>query len=268
MGMITAFMYFPETRVMTQAQQEAAKENQSLLQQVKGELLEYRSMFDTKGFAGLILSFLFKASADNLLGTLLIALPMAYYSDDASVALMKMLPVILTGIVFGTIGVVPRLCSRWGERTAFFFAMIYLQVANLNLLLTPVSQFGWFGTQLLWQIIWGGYDGLLNSMVQKLLSDKTAKWVSLRTLCGYGLNIVTGPMYAWSFDAKATSYFWRCFPVLISLFLRLCETITLYNPTFGAWPYLNRTLDVLTQERERLAKEAENEKTTEEKKAD
>merc|ERR1712072_940576 len=100
-------------------------------------------------------------------------------------ALIKFLPVFIIGMVFGTIGVVPKLCNRWGERTAFFFAMIYLQVCNLNLLLAPVNQFGWFGTNVLWQIIWGGYDGLLNSMVQKLLSDKTAKWASLRTLCGY-----------------------------------------------------------------------------------
>merc|ERR1712087_652979 len=100
-------------------------------------------------------------------------------------------------------------------------------------------------------VVAGGYEALQGAMVTKFLKENMAKYTSMRKLSEYSLTIFSGPVYAWSFDAKATTYLPKVLPVLLSLAFRAVEWVAWFHPRKGAFKYMDHLLDLLGEEREK-----------------
>lgn len=240
---VATWVFLPETRVRKPVDE---KTTLSFGQQVTGELADYRDLFKITGLGAVMLTYVFKAMADAW-GTLNQAAPMAYYGMRLDTILLSYIPMILVGVVCS--GVVPTMCAKMGERKAFWACCYYAFSVNLLFLGVSFGRFFLFGPMYLFSVIVPGYEGMTGAMCTKFLGDKMAKYTALRALSGYSLGIVTGPLYAALFDAKASTWFWMTLPFLASLGFRLVEFCVWFHPTLGAYIYMDATLDLLTEER-------------------
>lgn len=240
---VVTLMFLPETR---SAKSDGEKDVRSIGQQVKGELIDYRHLFGITGLGSVMLSYIFKAVADANF-TLNQAVPMAYYNMKLDTVLLCWMPMIFVAVVCA--GVVPGMSEKMGERKAFWICNYSLFSTNLLFLGISFNRGFFFGPYYLFQIFNPGYEGMTGSMCTKLLGDKMQKYTALRSLSGYSLSIVTGPIYAYLFDAKATTWFAMTLPFLLSLGFRAIEFCVWFHPTLGSYRYMDATLDILMQER-------------------
>eukprot|EP00930_Biecheleria_cincta_P044206 TRINITY_DN3033_c0_g1_i1.p1 TRINITY_DN3033_c0_g1~~TRINITY_DN3033_c0_g1_i1.p1 ORF type:complete len:512 (+),score=78.59 TRINITY_DN3033_c0_g1_i1:131-1537(+) len=240
---VVTLVFLPETRVQ---KADDKKTTQSFGRQVMGELADYRQLFEINGLGALMLTYVLKAIADAFM-TLNQAVPMAYYGMKLDTVLLCFVPMILLSVVCA--GVVPGMSAKMGERSAFWACNYFLFSANLLFLGVSFNPCFFFGPLYLFCVVFGGYEGMTGSMCTKFLGDKIAKYTALRSLSGYSLSIVTGPLYAYLFDAKASTWFDMTLPYLFSLSVRLLEFCVWFHPTLGAFRYMDAMLDLLTEER-------------------
>merc|ERR1711988_1348755 len=102
-------------------------------------------------------------------------------------------------------------------------------------------------------------------MNTKFLGDRTTKYMSLRGLTSYTTAVLSGPMYAYFFDARAVAYFTMTLPFMVSLFWRACEFVACFHPTKGSFRNLEASLDLLTEEREQTEMQRHGEATDKKK---
>merc|ERR1712232_714818 len=156
-------------------------------------------------------------------------------------------------------GVVVGMTNKLGERKAFWNCNYYLFSINLLFFAVPFHWFFLFGTYWLFMLFSPGYDALQNTMVTKFIGEHVSKFYALRQLCGYCVQGIAEPLYAFLFDAKAVSYFSMNRPWLLSLAMRALEFVTWFAPAWGCYKFLGSTFDAM--EEERKPKAAEDKKT-------
>jgi len=213
---------------------------------IRHELNSYHSILtgaDGVGPVKLVLLYTFvDAIARAKFSSLLMSTGMSYYSMSAAGVIAWVIPIIVVHTTCTP--VVGIVCRRLGMRRGFVVVCMYKACAGCLFILQPFIQWSWFAQYYLSSIA-SGWDALVNSMDAELFRDEVSKYVAVVTLCKYGSNLISAPMYAALFDAKATSYQERLRPGLVSFALYMVGMLLVFTPRTGIWAMFCRALDGL-----------------------
>jgi len=119
-------------------------------------------------------------------------------------------------------GVVPGLCKRLGEKRAFLVAIGVHSVMDVVFQpLYPVSSWIFLCHKYAMCLLVG--MGPLGQAIDSRWFDQrvTAKFFSMKNLVTYGVGMLGNPLYAYVFDAKATTYIGRMLPYFLGFLFRL-----------------------------------------------
>eukprot|EP00929_Paragymnodinium_shiwhaense_P095593 TRINITY_DN56811_c0_g1_i2.p1 TRINITY_DN56811_c0_g1~~TRINITY_DN56811_c0_g1_i2.p1 ORF type:complete len:471 (+),score=93.56 TRINITY_DN56811_c0_g1_i2:92-1504(+) len=237
--------FYPETKVGGPS----PVASKGLLAGLKHEIVEYGQLFsETRSLGSIefVLAYLFiNTIASARFSVLIMSFSMSYYAMTASQVILWALPIVLIHTV--STPLVGRVCSTMGMRRGFVTVCIYKGVASCLFLFQPFMRWAWFAQYYLSSTA-SGWDALTSSLNTVLFKDRIAKYMALTTLCSYGSNAVSAPMYAWLFDAKAESYEERVKPGLASFALYLLGMAIVFAPFTGVWQMYGTGLDIMQKE--------------------
>lgn len=244
--LLLAHSSFPETRQGEVP--EAAK--QGVLAGTLHEFREYGRLFAEMRRLGrvellLLYSFL-NAVASARFGVLSFSFVMSYFSMTPAQVILQALPILFIHTTCTPL--VGSVCRRLGMRQGFVAVCIFKAVAAALFVLQPVFWWSWFLQYYLSSMV-SGMDALTNSVSKAVFKDRVGKYLAALSICSYGAAMVAAPLYAAAFDAKATAYFPRLRPGLLSFLLYVAGLLLAFLPATGVWRILASGLDQLEEER-------------------
>eukprot|EP00401_Gymnodinium_catenatum_P056917 CAMPEP_0117613242 /NCGR_PEP_ID=MMETSP0784-20121206/83363_1 /TAXON_ID=39447 /ORGANISM="" /LENGTH=194 /DNA_ID=CAMNT_0005416821 /DNA_START=42 /DNA_END=626 /DNA_ORIENTATION=- len=141
------------------------------------------------------------------------------------------------------------LCKKYGYRTGWLLGLAILFSASPLGLLVPVYWWSFYMQAYIFAGLGAGYGGLSSAMTAAILNDKVSKYISMRCLVGFGLQIVGAPLYSWLFDAGAETYLARARPVFFSTCMAACNLAILLLPCSPIKQKCFHALDLVEKEK-------------------
>eukprot|EP00929_Paragymnodinium_shiwhaense_P007759 TRINITY_DN111677_c0_g1_i1.p1 TRINITY_DN111677_c0_g1~~TRINITY_DN111677_c0_g1_i1.p1 ORF type:complete len:473 (-),score=75.65 TRINITY_DN111677_c0_g1_i1:279-1697(-) len=252
--LVAAYLYLPESKVL-----DDKLSKQRILPATLAELDDYKALLISYS---MMRNLLFSFSLSSLTeGFSAVAFPvqMAYHNMTNPQVLAWFFPL---GFVKGAcIPWVGSLGKKHGYRAAWNICVLLAFFTGTMFFVIPLHWGALYLQAYMFQGLLSGMDGLRSSIESKRFGDRYSKYLSVKHLVKFGLNIVSAPCYAYLFDANSVTYLQKARPCLFAAFFCGINAVWVYGPS-GNMPWHLETCDLLEVERQELEKASTDAATT------
>lgn len=221
---------------------------------VTDELKEYAHLvISDSTFRMWLLAFIFLCLGEGIMSPPSFSLPMsmasANFGWDAGLVSLTVAPAFV--IASNSMHIVPSVLERFGYRKGCFYALCAMYCAQLLTWTWPLHWSCMFGNVYV-GCLFSGFIGIKNACEAKVFKHQVAQFVAMSSILMNGVNIVAAPMYANILDPKATTYFGKAAPCLLSILFKVIHIVLMFLPCTGIWSQMGKACDEIEDDHKEM----------------